>query len=100
MPFVCAQTDNGDREDARNLVVLITDGVANEREGDTLTEATLLKDTGAYIVSVGITDAIDEEQLKLISSNDHVYAVGDFAELGTIILDIETASCAIPPIGK
>ena len=93
------QNANGDRADVRNLAILITDGVANEREDETLTQAALLRDV-AYIMTIGITNAIDEPQLKLISSGNEVIMVGDFSELGQVIIDLEEASCNIPPIGR
>ena len=82
------------------MVILVTDGQANEREGDTLTMAQRLKDSGAYIVTVGVTDQIDAAQLRVISSNGQVLAVSDFSGLASILGPIVSATCDIPVQSK
>ena len=50
---------NSGRKGVRQLVILVTDGKTNFGE-DPVAEAKKLKDMGADIITVGITDEIDE----------------------------------------
>ena len=54
-----------------NLCILLTDGVSNEDEDQTLLVAQQAKDEGIEIISIGIGYAINEEEIKDISSAPH-----------------------------
>ena len=66
----CFNVATGDRPNVPNLAIVVTDGVPfpPERRTPALDEARILRDTGAAVVTVGITDAIDEDFLKGMSS--------------------------------
>ena len=92
---------NGDRPNAPNIVILITDGIPNEREGDTIPEAARMKDPrvgNARVLSVGITNAVDMDLLRAIASDpvDDVVTADDFNELTTIIDGLVGAACPTP----
>lgn len=90
----------GDRSDVRDIIILVTDGMANERVDDTLIQSELAKKVGIYIVCVGITDAINEKELRLMSSNNETVRVKDFASLSSILADLVEVACQLPPPGK
>ena len=66
----CFNAATGDRPNVPNLAIVVTDGVPHppERRTPALDEAKALRDTGAVVISIGITDAIDEDFLKGMSS--------------------------------
>ena len=66
----CFNAATGDRPNVPNLAIVVTDGVPfpADRRTPALDEAMALRDTGASIISIGITDAIDEDFLKGMSS--------------------------------
>jgi len=55
----------GDRPNVPNVALLITDGIPNERESDTVPQANNVKSRDIEIVVVGITDQIDLDMLKV-----------------------------------
>lgn len=63
---------NGDRSSARNLAIVITDGVPTVNEALTLTYADQLKQV-AEIITVGVTDRVNEAELIAIASQPSYY---------------------------
>ena len=61
-------TSAGDREDVRNIAVLITDGNANIRAESVNKEARRAMDAGIHIVPVGITNTAGEGYLDSMAS--------------------------------
>ena len=55
----------GDRAGVPNVAILITDGIPNERETDTLPQANNVKSRNIELVVVGITDEIDLNMLEV-----------------------------------
>ena len=69
----CFSAVNGDRDDADNVIIIVTDGVpfpTTERE-PALREARRLMNKGIEISAVGITESVDENFLRGISSGDN-----------------------------
>ena len=84
----------GDRSNAPNIVILITDGIPNERIADTQPEANLVKQTGAQVLTVGITDAVDDDLLRAIASDSSGYITSvSFAQLSSIVRTLVGAAC-------
>ena len=66
----CFNPANGDRPDARNVAVLISPGIVSspsEREM-ALAAARELKDTGVTLLTVGVTDVVDQNFLSTAAS--------------------------------
>jgi len=86
----------GNRDPANTVVYFITDGNSQEEESFVQAAADALHATGARVVAIGITDAIDEAQLQIIASSpDDVIIVEDFANLDEVVrLDILQRACA------
>ena len=85
---------NGDRPDAPDIVLLITDGISNINKGLTEKEAAKSRKAGLNFFTVGIGLQSDRE-LKQIVDNDYkkVFLVDDFTELNAIANDISTKIC-------
>ena len=60
---------DGNRPDVPDIAVIVTDGKPTEKIKNNLPSADSLKQRGVRIVCVGITDAIDEDELKAIASS-------------------------------
>ena len=83
-----------DRANAPNVAVIVSDGEANEKVTDTIPEAGNLKRDNVYVVTVGVTDKINEQELKDISTDNTVIQITDFDRLLQSIDSILTAACA------
>lgn len=84
----------GDRADVPNLVIVLTDGESNLDEEKLPTEAARLKDI-ATVISVGVTDQVNLDELRLIASAPSlVLLADDFRALATELDRIVTTACA------
>ncbi len=95
------RTDRGDRSGVPNVAVLLTDGQANIRSGDTEDEADNAKKDGISIVVIGVTADVDMDELRGIASDDDlVELIDDFDALeGAVddIIDIICDTIVLPP---
>ena len=96
----CFNVANGDRPNIPNLAIVVTDGVPypENRRTPALDEARALIDTGASIISIGITDAIDEDFLKGMSSapqllGQNYFTATDFGVLNEIQKTVVEGTC-------
>lgn len=81
---------HGARTDATKIVILITDGQSPIDK-----EAELLKDENVTIFCVGVTNGINEQQLRRVSShNDYTYTTESFANLSRIQTILAEKTCA------
>ena len=62
----------GDRPDADNIAIILTDGVPNLDVEQTVPDAEALQAAGVTVYAIGVTDAIDEFTLKSLSSQPQV----------------------------
>jgi len=103
MDYDCFQSGNGDRSDADNIAVIITDGVSNPPDNspytasDTLPFAQDAKDRGIEIISVGVTQNVNIDEVKGMSSapqelNLNYYLVRDFTDLADAVNRIDVCS--------
>ena len=90
----------GDRDGVPNIAILITDGQANKRIGEEITVASEAKGKGINIISIGVTDRINIDDLTAIASSaDQVIEVTNFSELGNIVTHVMESSCGVA-VGK
>lgn len=83
-------SSHGARTDATKIVILITDGQSPIDK-----EAELLKDENVTIFCVGVTNGINEQQLRRVSShNDYTYTTESFANLSRIQTILAEKTCA------
>lgn len=75
---------HGDRTDAPNIAVIITDGQSNNRQA-TIKEANLLHSRGITTVAIGVGSGINLSELKAIASNQSLmFTVPNYGALHTI----------------
>ncbi|KAH3775135.1 hypothetical protein DPMN_176532, partial [Dreissena polymorpha] len=93
---------NGDRADAPNIAIVVTDG----RSGDrvlTTSEAQKLRNQGVQVFAVGVGPNVDTTELNAVATdpdNTHVLTVQDFSQLQQISASLNSKACAaIPPTG-
>ena len=90
--------DVGNRPEATDIAIVITDGIPNDRVPDTIPAADRLKAEGVTIVTVGVTDLIDEAELRAIaSSNNDVILTPSFETLNDEINTLTARACVTPP---
>lgn len=79
---------------AQNIVILITDGIPNERMDDTQSEANLIKQLGAKLATVGITDAVDTDLLRALATDQSdFFSSPTFAALNSIVRRLVESAC-------
>ena len=85
----------GDRNDAPNVAIVITDGVSNINSRRTIPEAVTARDVGVHIyaVGIGLRDTRELERIASEPASEHVFAVADFDKLPGLGRKIFTATC-------
>ena len=98
----CFNTANGDRDDAGNMIIIATDGVAfpEDRRTRALEEARRLRDKGIEITAIGVTEYVDEGFLTGISSRNSFTELSDFEELERQREQLSGQICRMAQIGK
>ena len=98
----CFSRQNGDRAKVSNLAVLISDGVPFPlfRKDSALREANALKASGVSVVAIGVTNVIDGDFLRDISSPPQLkgrnfFVAADFAVLEEIRRSVGTGTCVL-----
>ena len=96
----CFNAGNGDRPDAINLAIIVTDGFPYpvDRRSPAKAEAAALRSSGATMIAIGVTDAIDQDFLKAMSSppqleGQNYFTAADFTRLEEIIRDVVESTC-------
>ena len=87
--------ERGDRPDAINIAVVVTDGKSNNRKR-TLEEAVATRKAGIHIVVIGVGSSIEEEELRGIATDpddDNVFIVKDFYALTKVLTPLLTSVC-------
>ena len=93
--------NNGDRPGVPNVAVLVTDGESNERERDTIPEASRAKGRGIRIISVGVSNQINMNELQAIAtSNSDVLLADDFDRLVDSLDAVLLVVCPTQAPGK
>ena len=83
----------GDRGQANNYVIVITNGVSTNRNA-TIQAASLLRQHNVVVIAIGIGTSIDSAELNAIASDPrHVFTVSDFTALRALGEDIIASEC-------
>ena len=98
----CFNRANGDRPDVDNLAIVVTDGVPfpDSRRSPALDEAKALRDSGVTVISIGITDNIDVDFLREMSSPPQIegrnyFTATDFNALLQIQNTVVEGTCEV-----
>ncbi|CAH1784875.1 unnamed protein product [Owenia fusiformis] len=88
---------NGDRINADNLLIIVTDGVPRVRKGEERSQADTAKANGIQIKTIGVGPNINADKLKELASSptdENVRTVIDFNSLGNQIESLRQEICA------
>lgn len=94
---------NEDRVASANLAIVVTDGVSTVQKDNTIPEANAAKNADIQIYVVGVTTAIDEAELRSMSSPPQVegqnyFKSPTFLELEKVLVQVLRQTCGGPPI--
>ncbi len=85
----------GDRDNAVNVLIMITDGKSNNMD-DTLSEAVATRKAGIHIVTIGVGSSVGEFELNSLASDPdsrNMYRIRDFNALVGILDDVLEGTC-------
>ncbi|CAG2243895.1 unnamed protein product [Mytilus edulis] len=88
-------TQNGGRKLAPDILILITDGIS-ENKTATIYESKMLKQKGVKTIVIGVSSGVDRFELQAIASTPSsrfVFSVDNFGSLKTIIDDLTYKTC-------
>lgn len=86
---------NGGRKLAPDILILITDGIS-ENKTATIYESKMLKQKGVKTIVIGVSSGVDRFELQAIASTPSsrfVFSVDNFRSLKTIIDDLTYKTC-------
>lgn len=89
---------NGDRNDAPNVAIIITDGASTYDSKQTIPEAVRAQGQNILMFSVGVTDKVNEVEIRAISSppqklGKNYFLSTDFQTLKDIEISISNQVC-------
>ena len=99
----CFNDARGDRPKVHNLAIFISDGKPHPPETRTepaKAEAQALKDSGAFVLAIGITEDIDMEFLRTVSSPPQIegqsyFRADEFNALDALLRVVGEGTCEI-----
>ena len=98
----CFNRDNGDRPEVQNMAVIITDGqpFPIETVPAALEEARRLQGAGVTMISIGVTDVINQDLLRQFSSPPQVegsnyFTALEFTDLESIRSNVREETCVV-----
>lgn len=96
----CFDPTSGDRPDVNNLAIIVTDGLPfpASRRNPAISEAAALRATGVTMIAIGVTDALDPDFLKEMSSppqikDQNYFTATDFGALNDITKAVVEGTC-------
>lgn len=88
----------GVRQGVPQVLILLTDGKCTLCQDSVETAVKPLKERGVNIYTIGVTDNINRTELQIIASepsDDHMFEVGSFSELKSLIVNLQNKSCEV-----
>ena len=88
-------TGNGNRNNARDILVVITDGASNNAQ-QTLSEARLTRLAGIHVITVGVGNWLDQYELEAMASyptEKNRYHVRNFNDLAGLSDTLKNIVC-------
>ena len=98
----CFRTRSGDRQQAKNIAIVITDGIPTLNAHIVDREATALRKSGVTMLAVGITNAVNTATLRALSSPPQLEGMNfftspDFQSLDEVLQDLVPQTCVTQP---
>ena len=94
--------EQGDRPDAANVAIIITDGKSTYDTVNTIPFALNLQKDGVRIFTIGITESVNVDEIKMMASpprieNQNYFLSPDFHELEIILEELLLQNCITEP---
>jgi len=87
-------TGSGGRDDAPDILIMVTDGTATREADRTESEVNTTKSAGIIIYTVGIGNDVDQEELtKIASKTEYFFYAANFADLNNVLPDLVENLC-------
>ncbi len=91
-------TPSRDRADFPNIAIVITDGESNLDQIQTIPDAVQARAEGIEIVTLGITDLVNLDEVRLMSSlpqeeNKNWFRIESFQVLNSVSMAVRDAAC-------
>ncbi|XP_062566472.1 collagen alpha-1(XII) chain-like [Saccostrea cucullata] len=88
---------NGDRWDARNIAVILTDGVSNINANRLQDEARQARNEGIHIyaIGIGLSDVTELNQIASVPASENTFIVNNFDELKDLDERIIRSLCPV-----
>ncbi|XP_045162007.2 collagen alpha-1(XII) chain-like [Mercenaria mercenaria] len=84
---------HGDRQMAKNVVIVLTDGQSNDKL-DTIKEAQTLHSVSDDVISIAIGSGINAQEIQAIATdNHHVFDLRSYSALNTIFSNLMQIIC-------
>jgi len=80
--------DRGDRPKAKNIIVLLTDGLTNSNARETAKQLHATHSTGTYILPIGVNMAETAELAALASDENGVFVADSFPRVSGVVPDV------------
>ena len=98
MHFEQFTKNKGDRDGVPNVAVVITDGVSTYDNNRTIPDAIAARQSGIKIYSIGVTEKINVNEVRLLSSlpqeeGQNYFQSMDFSNLNEIVLNLMETMC-------
>ena len=93
---------NGDRPQIPNVAIVLTDGKSTFDRQKTVPYAEDLQRDGVEVITIGITNSIDEVELKSMSSppqqqHSNYFTSASFQELEDVMAGLVQTACVVTP---
>lgn len=94
---------NGARSQVSKILIVITDGFANLNTDQTIPQAQSCRNQGITIFTIGMTDLVDMNQLRSVSSPPQIqgenwWATPDYTTLNNVLQSVQNNTCNPPKI--
>ena len=98
-------SQRGDRPNVQNIGIVITDGRSNVTPENTIPNAVRAQAAGIRMYSIGITNDVDENELRQMSSSPQVlgqnyFLAPQFTDLQPLVSALTEQTCGAVDIGK
>ena len=94
------QQDSGDRPDAPNIMIVLTDGKAKDKgQNKVKVVGEMLRKTDLMVIAVGIKKAKHAELVQMATNEDFVHETNSFSGLQQLLPDLFDEICTSEAIG-
>lgn len=90
------KSQNGDRDNVQNILIVVTDGNSNINADRTIPDAIDARTKGVQVIVISVGSSVNELELRGIASapeEDNVYLAQSYQDLGALSSKIVSSTC-------